>query len=94
VAVSGDDVSGYATITVGTSPAAGVLATVNFANAYLTNPKVQITPGDAASAVAAGGNNQRHDALGRRFRRRVDKSAERHHQRDRRCALRPGAVLR
>jgi hypothetical protein len=53
VAVSGDDVSGYATITVGTSPAAGVLATVTSPNAYLTNPKVQIAPGDAASAVGA-----------------------------------------
>jgi hypothetical protein len=51
VTISGDDTAGTITITVGTSPAAGILATVTFSGVFGNNPHVILTPGDATSAV-------------------------------------------
>lgn len=49
--ISGDDTAGTITITVGSSPAAGTLATVTFSGVFGNSPHVTLTPGDAVSAT-------------------------------------------
>ncbi|MEU9805019.1 hypothetical protein [Mycobacterium sp. NPDC050853] len=51
--ISGNDFSGTITVTAGTSPAAGVFATVAFANAYGAAPQVFIEAMSAAGATLA-----------------------------------------
>jgi hypothetical protein len=48
--VLGNDTSGTLTITTGTNVANGTLIEVNFAKAFVKNPKVMLTPSDANSA--------------------------------------------
>lgn len=51
--ISGNDFSGTITVATGTSPAAGILATVTFANAYGAAPQVFIEAMSAAGATLA-----------------------------------------
>lgn len=51
VAITGDDTAGKITVTTGTSPAAGTLATATFAFAFANAPFVCLTPKDAAAAA-------------------------------------------
>lgn len=51
VALSGDDTAGTITITVGTSPDAGTLATVTFSGVFGNTPHVILSPSDAISAT-------------------------------------------
>ena len=56
VAVAGGDAGGDVTITTGTSPAASnaAVATVNFASAYASAPRVVLFPAGANSAALSG----------------------------------------
>ncbi len=50
VSISGNDIAGTITINTGSSPPAGILANINFVNAYSTTPNVQITPIGSSTA--------------------------------------------
>lgn len=52
VGVVGTDEHGVVSATIGTSPAAGIVATVTFNRAYAVIPLVTLTAGDADSAGA------------------------------------------
>ncbi len=53
VSLSGNDLAGTISVNIGSSPVAGVVATITFANAYSKTPHVVITPvGSAGGGVA------------------------------------------
>ncbi len=52
VALVGTDIAGEITLTVGTVPATGILATVTYATAYGTKPNVVLTPVNSRAADA------------------------------------------
>jgi hypothetical protein len=52
VAIAGTDEHGSVTVTLGTSPTTGTLATVTFNEPYASAPVVCVTPKDVASAAA------------------------------------------
>lgn len=54
VTVAGSDRAGTVTVVVGTTPAAGVLATITFVGTWPQAPKVAVTPTLTAASQAAG----------------------------------------
>lgn len=50
VTVAGNDTAGIITITTGTTPAAGLLATLTWASSYPAAPRIVVTPTNAAAA--------------------------------------------
>ena len=54
ISISGSDQQGLITITTGTSPATGVLATVTFGNVWATAPKVPVIGPASGNAGASG----------------------------------------
>ncbi len=56
--ISGTDTAGTVTINVGAGASAGILATVNFANAFGSNPHVVITPIAAQGSAIIGGTQK------------------------------------
>ena len=51
VSVSGTDASGVISVTTGTSPAAGLLATLTWVTAYSTAARMVLSAGNAAAAA-------------------------------------------
>ena len=51
ISISGNDIAGTVTINTGGSPSTGILATMNFVNAYTGTPRVVISPSNAAAST-------------------------------------------
>ena len=51
VSISGNDVSGTVTINTGSSPPAGIFASISFRSAYNSTPRVQLTPSNSAAST-------------------------------------------
>jgi hypothetical protein len=57
VSITGNDISGTVTITTGTTPTAGDLVKITFANAYGATPRVLLTPDNSSSATIESYND-------------------------------------